>query len=249
MIREKRQKKKKRTWILNVILAVLIILVLAALAVIFLFRVKDVEIEGNVLYDDATITDWVLDDEYSVNSLYVYFKYKFVPQTERPFIDTFEVSLKNPQTLVITVYEKGMIGYIYNAADKMYYYFDKDGIVIERSEQLIDSVTKVTGIHYDSLALYEKIGGVDDSIFNYLLAVTQNLKKHKLTADEIELDDEGEMTLIFGTITVEFGKDENTEEKTIRLKKILPKLDGKSGTLFLTNWSSSSNNIIFRAKK
>jgi cell division protein FtsQ len=249
MVREKRQKKKKRTWILNVILAVLIILVLAALAVVFLFQVKNVEIEGNVLYDDATITSWVLDDKYSDNSLYVYLKYKFAPQTERPFIDTFEVSMKNPQTLVITVYEKGMIGYIYNAADKMYYYFDKDGIVIECSEQLIDSVTKVTGIRYDSLTLYEKIGGVDDSIFNYLLTVTQNLKKHGLSADEIELDDDGEMTLKFGTITVEFGEDENTEEKTVRLKKILPKLDGKSGTLFLENWSSGSSNIIFRAKK
>ena len=39
--------------------------------------VTDVEIEGNELYDDESIREWVQNDRYSWNTLYVYFKYRF----------------------------------------------------------------------------------------------------------------------------------------------------------------------------
>lgn len=48
----------------------------------------------------------VLNDEYSWNSLYVDLKYRFVDIGEVPFVDTMEVSLDNPHTVHIKVYEK-----------------------------------------------------------------------------------------------------------------------------------------------
>ena len=107
MIKEERRKKKKRKNILQVILGILIVLALAVLIIFTVFKVKNVEVEGNKLYDAKVIEKAVLNDEYSWNSLYVFLKYKFVNTSEVPFVDTMEISLKDPQTLHIKVYEKG----------------------------------------------------------------------------------------------------------------------------------------------
>ena len=107
MIKEKRRKKKRRMLALKIVLGVLVTLVLAFLVVFYVFRVEDVEVKGNVLYDKPTIESVVLNDEYSWNSLYVFLKYKLVDTKDVPFIDTMEVSLKSPTTLQIQVYENG----------------------------------------------------------------------------------------------------------------------------------------------
>jgi cell division protein FtsQ len=95
---------------LLITIAVLAILFLIALK---LFTVKKVVVEGNELYDQKTIEDAVLNDKYSWNSLYVYMKYKVKDTKKIPFIDTMSISLDSPHTLHISVYEKGMLGYIY----------------------------------------------------------------------------------------------------------------------------------------
>ena len=133
MIREERRKKRKKKNILSIILGVLIILALAAVIVVSVFKVKKVEVEGNQLYDSKVIEKAVLNDDYSWNSLYVFVKYKFVATKKIPFIDTMEISLKNPQTLHIKVYEKGIMGYLYIPSINENAYFDKDGFVVELS--------------------------------------------------------------------------------------------------------------------
>ena len=137
MIKEKRRKKKRRMLALKIVLGVLVALVLAFLVVFYVFRVEDVEVKGNVLYDKPTIESVVLNDEYSWNSLYVFLKYKLVDTKDVPFIDTMEVSLKSPTTLQIQVYEKGMVGYLYLPSLGQNVYFDKDGIVVEISDRVI----------------------------------------------------------------------------------------------------------------
>ena len=140
MIKEERRKKKKRKNILQVILGILIVLALAVLIIFTVFKVKNVEVEGNKLYDAKVIEKAVLNDEYSWNSLYVDLKYRFVDIGEVPFVDTMEVSLDNPHTVHIKVYEKGMLGYLYINSIGQNAYFDKDGFVVETSTEVIDGV-------------------------------------------------------------------------------------------------------------
>ena len=99
----------------------------------------------------------VLNDEYSWNSLYVDLKYRFVDIGEVPFVDTMEVSLDNPHTVHIKVYEKGMLGYLYINSIGQNAYFDKDGFVVETSTEVIDGVPKITGISCEEVVLYEKL--------------------------------------------------------------------------------------------
>ena len=108
MIKEKRKKERLLKKLLIGILVFIVLIVIAIFIIVNVFVVNDVEIEGNELYDEQLITDTVLNDEYSWNSLYVLLKYSFVDIKDVPFIDTMEISLINPQTLNIKVYEKGI---------------------------------------------------------------------------------------------------------------------------------------------
>ena len=135
---------------LLITIAVLAILFLIALK---LFTVKKVVVEGNELYDQKTIEDAVLNDKYSWNSLYVYLKYKIKDTKKIPFIDTMSISLDSPHTLHISVYEKGMLGYIYIPGINENAYFDKDGFVVETSSDTVPGVPCIDGISCDKVVL------------------------------------------------------------------------------------------------
>ena len=143
---------------LLITIAVLAILFLIALK---LFTVKRVVVEGNELYDQKTIEDAVLNDKYSWNSLYVYLKYKVKDTKKIPFIDTMSISLDSPHTLHISVYEKGMLGYIYIPGINENAYFDKDGFVVETSSDTVPGVPCIDGISCDKVVLYEKLPIID----------------------------------------------------------------------------------------
>ena len=112
MIKEKRKKKKRFLHFLKILSIIIIVLALLFLIALKLFTVKQVEVDGNVLYDDETIENVVLNDKYSWNSLYVFAKYRFKKPESIPFVDTMDITLKSPHKLHIKVYEKGMLGYI-----------------------------------------------------------------------------------------------------------------------------------------
>jgi cell division protein FtsQ len=248
MIREERKRAKRRKNILTTILFILILLVIAALVILLLFKVKKVEVEGNKLYDSEVIEETVLNDDYSWNSLYVFLKYKFVDTKDIPFVDTMEISLKSPQTLHITVYEKGIMGYLYISSIDENAYFDKDGIVVETSSEVIDGTPQIKGLDCDQVVLYEKLP-IDDSRLRELLTLTQALKRNSLIPDSITYGGENEPVLAYGKVKVEMGSLELLTQKVERLAKIKPELEGLKGTLHLENWTEETTNIVFDKKK
>ena len=209
------------------------------------FTVENVVVEGNELYSSTQIENMVLNDEYSWNSLYVDLKYRFVDIGEVPFVDTMEVSLDNPHTVHIKVYEKGMLGYLYINSIGQNAYFDKDGFVVETSTEVIDGVPKITGISCEEVVLYEKLQLENSDILRDLLNLTQTLKKYNLLPDEIQYDSNMEPVLYYGTIQVKIGSEDNLSQKVVRLSIILPQLDGLSGTLHLETWTPETTDIIW----
>lgn len=247
MIKEERRKAKKRKNILITLLLILIILAIALLIIMNVFKVKKVEVEGNQLYDSSVIEDAVLNDDYSWNSLYVFLKYKFVDTKEIPFIDTMEISLKNPQVLHIKVYEKGMMGYLYVSSIDENVYFDKDGFVVETSSEVIDGVPQMKGIECDTVVKYEKlpIKGAD---LREILTLTQALKRNSLIPDSITYGGANEPELAYGKVKVTMGSLNLLTQKVERLAKIKPSLEGMEGTLHLENWTEETTNIVFDQK-
>ena len=245
MIKEERRRKKRRKIGLYILLILILLIAAGVFIVMNVFTVENVVVEGNELYSSTQIENMVLNDEYSWNSLYVDLKYRFVDIGEVPFVDTMEVSLDNPHTVHIRVYEKGMLGYLYINSIGQNAYFDKDGFVVETSTEVIDGVPKITGISCEEVVLYEKLQLENSDILRDLLNLTQTLKKYNLLPDEIQYDSNMEPVLYYGTIQVKIGSEDNLSQKVVRLSIILPQLDGLSGTLHLETWTPETTDIIW----
>ena len=245
MIKEERRRKKRRKIGLYILLILILLIAAGVFIVMNVFTVENVVVEENELYSSTQIENMVLNDEYSWNSLYVDLKYRFVDIGEVPFVDTMEVSLDNPHTVHIKVYEKGMLGYLYINSIGQNAYFDKDGFVVETSTEVIDGVPKITGISCEEVVLYEKLQLENSDILRDLLNLTQTLKKYNLLPDEIQYDSNMEPVLYYGTIQVKIGSEDNLSQKVVRLSIILPQLDGLSGTLHLETWTPETTDIIW----
>ena len=245
MIKEERRRKKRRKIGLYILLILILLIAAGVFIVMNVFTVENVVVEGNELYSSTQIENMVLNDEYSWNSLYVDLKYRFVDIGEVPFVDTMEVSLDNPHTVHIRVYEKGMLGYLYINSIGQNAYFDKDGFVVETSTEVIDGVPKITGISCEEVVLYEKLQLENSDILRDLLNLTQTLKKYNLLPDESQYDSNMEPVLYYGTIQVKIGSEDNLSQKVVRLSIILPQLDGLSGTLHLETWTPETTDIIW----
>lgn len=256
MIKEQRReivrKRKRKRNIMLLFSFVIIMIGIGVLLVTKVFTVEKVTVVGNELYTDEQICEMVLDDEYSWSSLYVYLKYRFLRPEKLPFVDTMEVGLHaaRPHELTVEVYEKGILGYLYISSIDQNAYFDKDGFVVETSQEMIGDVPKIEGLKCDSVVLYEKLPLENDTALKNLLALTQLLQKYEITAKRIQYDEmAGTMTVYSGKITIQVGNAEHMAQKIMRLQYILPQLEGKKGTLHLENWTSETTDIVFEPKK
>lgn len=244
MIKEQRKKKRRAKKILIGLLVFLLILLISIVVVWKVFVVKNVKVEGNVLYEEQLIKDTVLNDKYSWNSLYVLLKYTFTDAEAVPFIDEMEVKMNNPQSLTITVYEKGMMGYMYISTLGENAYFDKDGFVVETSSRVIENVPRIDGITCDEVVAYEQLP-IDEHLLKQLLTLTQSLKREGLEPDSINYSVENEPILYYGNVAVRLGSMDNLTLKVEHLSKILPSIKDMSGVLHMESWTEESANIIF----
>lgn len=236
------QRILKTLIIFGVLLAIFLILVMKV------FVIKKVEVEGNKLYEDKLIEDVVLSDHYSWSTLLVYLKYRFKDTEKVPFIDTMEVTMTGPQSMKITVYEKGMMGYLYIPGINENAYFDKDGLVVETSSDIVPGIPEVKGIACNSVVLYEKLP-IPDKTLRDILTLTQSLKREKLVPDAVVYEDADEPVAVYGKVRVRIGSTAFLTQKVERMARILPTLAGKAGILHLESWTEETSNIIFSEKK
>lgn len=245
------QKTKKHigfATVIKILCGILLSLTIMILVVLRVFVVKDVTIKGNKLYEPSVIEAVVFNDEYSWNSLYVFLKYRFMETETIAFVDTMEITLESPTSLCITVYEKGLVGYIHQEALGRNVYFDKDGVVAEISERLIPDISQIQGLECDEVVQYEKLS-IKRIRIRELLALTQALKRKNRVPEIIRYGGPEEPEIVYGTITVQMGDIRLLTQKVERLDKILPSLKGKTGVLHLENWTEDSKNIVFSNKE
>ena len=211
------------------------------------FTVTKVNVTGNKLYPAEQIEAAILNDDFSWNTLYVFFKYKFKKPEQMPFIDEMEVTMGIPHTININVYEKGLLGYVSLDVVEKNAYFDKDGIVSEVSAEVIDGVPLVEGLNVNEVVLYEALP-VETKTLRELLNITKTLKKYHLVPKKIKCQDDGTFILKYGDIKVAFGSDEYAVEKAVRLSEIIPEIGDFKGTLHLEEWSEETTDITFEKK-
>lgn len=241
------KKKKKRRKVWRVILVVLLALIILAAAAVLLFRTRSVEVKGSSYYSDNTIATWVQRDDLSFNTLYILFRYDFMDADLPAGVERLNVSLKNPWTVRVNVEEKEMAGYV--DYDSAYLYFDREGMAVLKTKKLIEGVPYVEGLAFDETAV--EIGKTlpveDDTIFDRIVDVSDNLKKYSLTPDKLSCA-EGNIHVYFGVVEVLLGTS-GYDLKLQQVPPILEKLEelypDTAGTLHLENYDSDSESISF----
>lgn len=206
------------------------------------YKVENITVEGNLHYTDDEIIEMVMKDRLSYNSLYLSLKYRNKEIKNIPFIETMNVRVVAPDTVAIMVYEKSVAGYVEYMG--RYMYFDREGIVVESSMTRTEGIPQVTGVSFDHVVLYEPLPVENQEIFHDILSITQMLSKYEISTDKIYFNDSYEITLYFGGVRARLGQD-NLEEKIMRLKYILPRLEGESGVLKMENYSEERENVTF----
>ncbi|MCM1086901.1 MAG: cell division protein FtsQ/DivIB [Muribaculaceae bacterium] len=246
--KQKKQKvrfdKKKRIAVLSVICCVLLAILAAGYVyIIENYTITTVYVEGNIHYTNEEIMDMVMEGKYGHNSIFLSLKYRDKGIDNIPFIETMDVSIEANDTVRITVYEKAIAGYVIYLG--RYIYFDKDGIVVETSEEGTPGIPQVTGLLFDYVILHDKLPVENQEVFQEILNITQLLDKYDLSVDKIYFSPDYEITLLFGEVKAAMGSGDNIDEKIMELQYMMPDLQGKSGTLDMKEYTEDTKIISF----
>lgn len=231
-----------------ILLAVIVVALCALMAFAEKYRVDTIVVEGNTHYTTEEINDMVMGDGFfAKNSLYLSLKYRNKEIKDIPFIESMSVKVLSPTSIKVIIFEKAMAGYVEYMG--RFFYFDKDGTVVESSDVKTYGIPQVLGMRFDHIVLYEKLPVSDDRIFREILDVSQLADKYEIEVDKIYFDDDYNITLYFGDARVKLGNYDNIDEKMIRLKAILPELEGKKGVLRMENYTVDSAFTSFEVEE
>lgn len=241
----KEKKPKNPLWIITMVLLLFLVIGLFAgyYYIIKNYTVTTVYVEGNVHYSNEEIMDMVMDGYYGDNSLFLSFKYKDKSIEGVPFVEKMDISVLDPHTIKIEVYEKALAGYVEYL--ERYMYFDKDGIIVETSGEKTKGIPLVTGLSFDHVILHQPLPVENAEIFNDILSITQLVNKYDLSIDRIYFGSDDSLTLYFEEVKVSLGSEGNLEEKIMQLRYMLPELTGKKGTLRMENYTEETKTITF----
>lgn len=237
-----RKVQKKRKYGLYALLVGLIAAAILALSVFLLFHIQKIEVTGIEMLTQQEVSDWVKSDTMSGNSLYVLWKSKFRPDKLLPMMKSAEISMKNPWTIKVKIEEHKLLGGI--LYENEYAYFDEEGTVLKKQTESIPGIPLVEGLGVKKVVLNHKVKAENRKVFSYVIQVGKVVEKWELSPEKIVFNGT-EATLHFGTIAVNIG-DENFDDRVAQITPILEKLQGKSGTVHLENFTMQSTLISFR---
>lgn len=240
--KEKKRKKKRKAGMIFYACTVLVLgIVIIAFAVFLLFHVQKVQVSGTTYSSKSEITEWATEGKAGRNSIYLMWKFKSGHYKLPPYLEDVDIRLKAPWSVELKVQEKKIVGYFQGKNE--YIYFDKDGLVLQMTTEILEGVPCIEGMEAEDATLYKKIKTDNENIFENVLDLTDVLKKTKLKPDKITYEEEM-LNLYFEGVHVKLGEG-NYENKIEQIPPILEKLGKKTGVLHLEYYGNLSNSISF----
>ncbi len=236
-------------WLRIWLIILLVLIILSAISV----HITDINVIGNETYSAEEAKELVFERPYEYNSLFCFFRDRFLPHKELPFIEDYDIRFHSPFSCDLIIYEKSMVGCLQFMSS--YMYFDREGIIVENSPEKLPGIPEITGLNFGSIVLNQKLPIEDEDVFSEIMNITQQLDAYGIESEEISFDDSGEVTIhITGTgIYVDLGKNESIDAKILALSDMLPSIEerGLEGVLDLSNYSETekNNDVSFRLNK
>ena len=240
-LEEERESNKR--WLIFLLVSSLI--AAAVLGIYYGCTVRSVTVKGNKLYTSEQIADFVISDDTQLrhNTAFLTLLYHtpFAPRI--PFVEKVDVMPTSYDAIEITVTDKELDAYIPYGGRNLY--FNADGIVMENSPLTVKGVTYVTGITLNSAEIGMPLSSENSAGLFLVLDALQILRKYEIKAESIVLTQKGSITMFMDDIIVILGRSD-FELKIAKIAQLRPYLEGRKGTIDLTNYSSSDQNIILK---
>lgn len=230
---------------LNLFTLFVLLIAAAVTTVFYTCTVKTVKVTGNHLYTSEEIAARVISDDSQLrhNTVFLTALYMTPKAPTIPFEESVKVSLESYDTIKITVKDMDIAAFIPYAGK--YLYFSADGIVLENSPLLVKNATFVTGLNITGAQKGEKMTSDDEAGLSMILEVLQILRKYQIRVESVVLADSGGIVMYMDDIKVFLGRS-GFELKISKIAQLLPYLEGRSGTIDLTNYTSADQNIILK---
>lgn len=243
------QKRKKRRPIYIVLLILISVIVIALFVVFGLFHIRQVDVIGNEYYSAEEIEKMVMSDSMSENSLYLTWKYSQPDAAaDLIFLSAVDVTMINPYHVQIKVYEKSIVGYLMYSGSMVY--FDKDGVVVEISQEKRDGIPAYSGIDISEPKVSKLIPVADeafrDDIISEAQMIQEILGQNGIQPEEVHYDDKQQLILYFANNRVMLGDNSYMEEKLSNLQSLMPQMEELSGTLHMENYTAGTTTITFK---
>ena len=245
-VRKKKRRRRRRTKGFLIILCVLAVLTFVLSIVYTFFQLKQMEVFGNEFTPTEDVIAWIKQDDFSDNTLYVWLKFNNDRTEQISSVESTEVKLISPNSVVIQIHEKEMAGRLdYNG---QYIYFYENGIASLISSEVLEGVPHITGIELgEDIVLGETLSVENEEVFRQINELSGYIDEHELDPDLMLCDDSG-ITLCFGNIKVMLGTD-GYKEKTAQISPLLEKLNeeykGQAGTFHMENYKAGNTTIRF----
>jgi len=105
-----------------------------------------------------------------------------------------------------------------------YMTFDKDGYVMSSSKTPPTDIPLVMGLDFKYVVVDEKLPIENNELFMLCIEISDALSEAKLKIDKIELNNNDEILLHLGEVTVELGTKKDLDKKLVHLKRVAESL-------------------------
>lgn len=230
---------------LNLFTLFILLIAIGITAIYYTCTVRTVHVSGNSLYTSEEIARYVISDDTQLrhNSVFLAALYMTPFAPGIPFEESVSVALESYDTIRITVKDMELTAFVPYGGKNLY--FSENGIVQEISPLTVKGTTFVTGLTIMKAEKDRRIESENTTGLESVLDVLQILSKYEMKADCIVLGKTGNVTFYLGRVKIQLGRND-FDLKISKIAQIYPYLQGRKGTIDMTNYSSSDENIILK---
>lgn len=242
------QKPQKKKGINQKIVlgGVLVVILFACVLFSPVFAVKEIKTEGVSHFTTSELCEKI--GLFTGDNLFLFGKGKAEKKLEEsPYIASAKLSRKLPDTIVITVKERKVRGYVPYMGS--YLYIDEEGRVLEVQDAYQEALPLVKGLSFGSFTEGEVIPVENPEALDMVLRISQMMEKYELLdlVVEIDVSNPEDIYAYVNQVQIHLGKMENGDMKIKYMAEIMKKIPKEDrGILDLSTLDNPKANVVFR---
>ncbi|MDO4265613.1 MAG: cell division protein FtsQ/DivIB [Eubacteriales bacterium] len=226
-----------------------LMVILLVLVLLVSLRLTNITVKGNSRYTAAEVEEMIFPGFWDRNTVFCFVRDRVRPHRELPFVEDYDIQITGPFSCDLVIYEKSVVGFVRFMSSNMY--FDKDGVIVESSQERLAGVPEVAGLRFGHIVLNRVLPVSETGLFNEIMNITQQLAYYGIACEKLEFDANHNVRLVLsgGEIEVDLGSGRDTDVKLSALNDMLPKLEGLAGTLDLSEYQDGSGAHVSTFRK